>query len=268
MRSRVILILLTTLGAVISWWPVCIQPGLDLSFWVPLVCVALCTGLSTTLAPKSWPLFLLASGLSTFVGLSACIVIWSPSGPAVGADIFYIGAVSAVAVMLVTLASGVIMRRRAISNAVLRHAIWAVILACVAFGPVTLALTPAGVRHRIARNDRVAAERFASLKKAVESTRAEARGYSQICDGTALRRHYAGPRFSDTDWRRITGNYVSQDGYVFMVHCREKGGYTIDAWPTRERGDGTRRFCTDESDRVGCRVKFDGVRYKCLPCPK
>jgi len=30
----------------------------------------------------------------------------------------------------------------------------------------------------------------------------------QACEGTALRCHYAGPPFSDTDWRRITGNAV------------------------------------------------------------
>ena len=211
---------------------------------------------------------MLASGLSTFVGLIACVMIWPASGPPVGAGIFYIAPAIAVLVMLVAVAAGLIMRGRSISNASMRGAVWVVILACAAFGPVTLALTPAVVRHRVERNDRLAAERFASLKKAVEGTRAEANGLSKICDGTALRLHYAGPPFSDTDWQRITGNAVKQDGYFFMVYCRENeiGGYLIDARPARTRGDGTRQFCTDDSGKVGCRV--EPIRgHKCLPCP-
>jgi hypothetical protein len=114
----------------------------------------------------------------------------------------------------------------------------------------------------------MAAERFASLKNAVERTAVEARDPSRLCDGTVLEHHYSGPPFSNENWHRITGNYVKQDGYFFMVYCREKGGYTIDAGPARERGDGTRRFCTDESGTVGCRTELDPSRHQCLPCQK
>jgi hypothetical protein len=120
--------------------------------------------------------------------------------------------------------AGLIMRGRSISNQIFRRVLWAIVLACVAFGPVTLALTPTVAGRRMARNERLAAERFASLKKAVESTRAEADGANRICDGAALQQHYNGPPFSDTDRRRITGNYVKRDSYFFMVYCREKGG--------------------------------------------
>jgi hypothetical protein len=168
--------------------------------------------------------------------------------------------------MFVAFSAGVIMRERSISNKILRHAIWAVFLACVAIGPVTLALTPPLVQRRIAHNEQFASERSMSLKRAVETARAEPDGASKICDGTALERYYAGRPFSDTDWRRITGNYVKQDGYFFMVYCREKGGYTIDAVPARPVGDGTRQFCTDESGKVGCRREWDGSRNKCRPC--
>jgi hypothetical protein len=142
------------------------------------------------------------------------------------------------------------------------------LLGLVAFGPVTLALTPPLVGYRIVRNDRVAAERFTSLKNAVERTAAEAGDPKRICDGSALQRHYDGPPFSDEDWRRITGNYVRQNGYVFMVYCREQGGYTIDARPSRARGDGTRQFCTDESGRLGCNMEWNRSRRECLPCIK
>lgn len=266
-RRNSLLILLTALGSAVSWWPVLVQPSLDLPFWVSLVCVALCTSLAMTLAPLSWPLLLLASGLGTFGGICLSLFIWWPSDPLAAAYIpVYLVAMTLVA-MFIALFAGLIIRRRSISNEASRRAVWAAIVACVAFGPVTLALAPAIVRHRIARNDRIAAERFASLKNAVEST-AKADGLSQICDGIALQRRYVGPPFSDTDWERITGNFVRQDGYNFMIYCREKGGYTISAAPHRERVDGTRRFCTDESGRVGCGMERDASRYKCLPCPK
>ena len=102
----------------------------------------------------------------------------------------------------------------------------------------------------------------------MERTAAEVKDPNHLCDGAELEHHYSGPPFSDEDWRRITGNYVKQDGYFFMVYCREKGGYTIDAGPARERGDGTRRFCTDESGKVGCRMEWDHSRHQCLPCQR
>lgn len=220
------------------------------------------------LAPSIWPLLLLVSGLGTFFGFWLSLLIWPVRGPVVGFGIFYIVGANVVAVMFVAFSAGVIMRERSISNGILRGAIWAVILACVAFGPVTLALTRPLVQRRIARNEQLASDRFMSLKKAVETTRAEPDGASKICDGTALEHHYAGLPFSDLDWRRITGNYVKQDGYFFMVFCHEKGGYTIDALPARPVGDGTRRFCTDESGRMGCRMDWNGPRKTCLPCPQ
>jgi hypothetical protein len=264
--GNIFLVLLTALGTLIAWWPSAVQPNLDLPFWVSLACAAGCSGLSTMLTPSIWPSFLLVSGLGTFCGLWLSLLIWPIRGPAVGLGIFYIVGAFTLAVMFVALLAGLIMRRRSIRMGSLRRVVWIALLACVAFGPVTLALTPPLVQRRIARNDRLAAERFASLKKAVETARAEPDGAGEICDGTALERHYAGPPFSDVDWRRITGNYVKQDGYFFMVYCHEKGGYTINAQPARTVGDGTRWFCTDESDRVGCRMTFDGLRYKCLPC--
>ena len=50
---------------------------------------------------------------------------------------------------------------------------------------------------------------------------------------------------------------------MFMVYCREKGGYTINALPARGKADGTRRFCIDESGRIGCGMEWNRSR-KCL----
>jgi hypothetical protein len=112
----------------------------------------------------------------------------------------------------------------------------------------------------MARNDRLATARFASLKNAVERTAAEAGDSKGICDGSALRRHYSGPPFSDDAWRRIAGNYVKEDGYMFMLYCHETDGYKIDARPARVRGDGTRQLC--------CRVERNRTGHACLPCTK
>ncbi len=262
------LVLLTGLGTITAWWPLAIQPSLDLPFWVLVACAAGCAGLSILLAPSIWPLLLLISGLGTFFGFWLSLLIWPLRGPVVGLGIFYIAFGSVIAVVYVAFSAGVIMRERFISNAMLRRALWAAFFACVAFGPMALAFTPPLVQRRIVRNEQLAAHRFLSLKTAVETARARPDGANKICDGAALERHYAGPPFSETDWRRIAGNYVKQDSYFFMVHCRENAGrgYIIDAIPARPVGDGTRRFCTDESGDLGCRMEWVGSGHKCLPC--
>jgi hypothetical protein len=268
MRSDAFLVFLAVMGSALCWWPVSMEPNLDLPLWVPLACAALCIGLSTTLSRRRWSLFVLASAIGAFGGLCLSYAIWWPSDPIAGPLVPYSVAAGTIAVLLLSLVAGLAGRKLSPLTEAYRSTIWVALLGLVAFGPVTFALTPPLVGYRIARNDRVAAERFASLKNAVERTAAEAGDPKRICGGSALQRHYAGPPFSDEDWRRITGNYVKQDGYFFMVYCRENGGYTVDAGPVRDRGDGTRRFCTDESGRLGCGMEWNRSRNKCLPCMK
>ena len=268
MRSDILLMFLTVGGAALSWLPIFMKPNLGLPTWVPLVCAALCTGLSTGLNPRRWPLFLLASAIGALGGLCLSSMIWWPSDPTAGPLVPYAVAANTIAAVLLSLAAALAGRRLSISNETYRRVVWVASLGLAAFGPVTLALTPPIIGYRIVRNDRVAAERFTSLKHAVERTAAEAGDPQRICEGSALQRHYAGPPFSNQDWRRITGNYVKQDGYLFMVYCREKGGYAIDARPARDRGDGTHQFCTDESGRLGCGMDWNRSRYACLPCSK
>jgi hypothetical protein len=133
-----------------------------------------------------------------------------------------------------------------------------------------LTLTSPLVTKRVARNDRLAAERFVALKNAVERTRAESGNPGRICDGQALKRHYSGPPFSEKDWKYVAGNYVKEDGYVLgiWIYCPEPGNYTIDVRPEREKGDGTRKFCSDESGRVGCGIESSSSGYSCTPCKK
>jgi len=136
---------------------------------------------------------------------------------------------------------------------------------CVAVGPVGLALTPVLVARRVARNDAIAEKRFTALKGAVEETWAEPDGARRVCVAQGLKAHYFGPPFSDDDWRRIAGNYVEQDGYVYMIYCDERG-YTIDVRTKRPTvyGYGSRIFCTDQSKRIGC--GSEQFWNKCEPC--
>ena len=109
---------------------------------------------------------------STFSGICLGIAIWPPSDPIGAAIIPYYVVANTLAVMLVALLAGLIMRGRSISNTGSRRAVWAAIIICVAFGPVTLALKSPIVRYRVAHNDILTTEGFGSLKSPVEKTKA------------------------------------------------------------------------------------------------
>jgi len=137
-------------------------------------------------------------------------------------------------------------------------------VAIVGFGPVALAVTPSFTASRIERNDQYARERFVSLQHAVE--RVADANPAQLCDGAIVKQNYSGRLFSEEDWQRITGNYVKQDGYFFMIYCQEQGGYIIHAMPARRGEDGRRLFCVDESGKIGCDMGSNLSRHLCLPC--
>jgi hypothetical protein len=120
-----------------------------------------------------------------------------------------------------------------------------------AFGPITVIVTPPLVAQRVARNDRVAAERMASLNRAGLRIIAELGDPQLICDQSTLESHYFGPPFRERDWRYIAGNYVKRDGYIFGIYCHQGTGYLIDARPERRQGDGTHTFCADERGTIG-----------------
>jgi hypothetical protein len=120
----------------------------------------------------------------------------------------------------------------------------------------------------VARNEQLAAERFIALQEAVARTVFAALNPAELCDGSVLARNYTGPAFTDDDLRRVTGNYVRQGGYSFVVFCREQDGYIIHAEPYRERQDGNKRFCSDQSGKIACGMEWNGSRYLCVPCSR
>jgi hypothetical protein len=251
-----LLIVATLTGTALCWWPVIIQPNLDLPFlWPPLAIVALATALATILSSRNWWRIAATSLGGTFVGLLSgymFLPLTDSIERAYSPLAVVIGTLWALPVSVCASLVSLALRRVLVSNVKVLRVMWVVFICCLAFGPVTLALTPLFVASRVAYNDRVAAERFVSLKRAVEQTMFEADGPARICNGQALKQHYSGPPFSESDWRYVVGNAVKEDGYTFYVNCHERYGYSIDAQPARQKGDGTRHFCIGEGNRADC----------------
>jgi hypothetical protein len=270
MSKNTLLVVLAGAGSALIWWPASIDPSIDFSRWTLLALVALMTGLSIILSNGGWLRFVVASVVGTLAGLCSGSAIWPSDDVIANTYLGFVVAGATLAILLVSLVVGFAVRKVSVRNEKVRCAMWFALACCCAFGPIALALTPPVVVHRMARNDRLASERFESLKTAVEQTMAEAGGPGRICDGQALRRHYSGPSFSEEDWRRIdykTGDRATENGYVYEIHCREQGGYAIGAWPIRLKGYGTRRFCTDQSGKVGCDLMpRSPSRYVCHAC--
>jgi hypothetical protein len=256
MPRDTLLIVATLTGTTLCWWPVIIQPNLDLPFlWLPLAVVALVTGLATILSHRNWPMLAAASVAGSLVGLFSgylTLPLTDNIERAYSPIAIATGTLAAIPISICASWLSLVLRNLVVSNEKSRRVIWVVLVCSVAFGPMTLALTPLLAASRVARNDRVAEKRFVSLKHAVEQTLTEADGPVRICDGQTLKLHYSGPPFSENDWLYIAGNAVKEDGYTFWVNCHEKDGYSIDARPAREKGDGTRHFCIGETSSVKC----------------
>src|ERR1700692_4484579 len=99
MRRNVLLIVLTVTASALCWWPAIIEPSLDFPRWLPLVPVALCTGLSTLLSGGKHLVFVQASAAGSVAGLCGGFAIWPPSDPiAAPYTLFVIGAALGAAV--------------------------------------------------------------------------------------------------------------------------------------------------------------------------
>jgi hypothetical protein len=213
---------------------------------------------------ERWQRFVLSSITGSFVGICIGNTIWPPNEKAFIAIPLFV-TLGTVATAVVALPSAFVVSRLSVPHRRLRGGAWFALIITVAFGPTCVALTPPFVARRVARNEEFAADRVMALQRAVERTLAGP-DRSEICDGSVLSKNYTGPAFSDEDWRRIVGNYVRQDGYIFTIYCHKKSVYGIDARPFRDQEDGNRIFCTDESGKMGCgdRIHWD----VCVPCSK
>jgi hypothetical protein len=63
MQGRTVRVSLTLTGSALCWWPLLIEPNLDLPWLVPLLCVALGAFLATVLCPTDWLWFPAAAAI-------------------------------------------------------------------------------------------------------------------------------------------------------------------------------------------------------------
>lgn len=270
MRRDTLLILVVATASVTSWWPLIIEPTLDVPWWVSLIVVGLSVGLATILSGRRWLHFAAIAAASTMVGVLAGYLIW-PQEDGIAQSYSEIGAILAtIAVSLTSLVAGLLAFLIPLSNEKLHRAVWPALLCVAAFGPLALAVRPSIVANRVARNERLASQRVSSLKDAVDRVETEAGNPGRACDGNALKEHYSGPPFTEQDWRYVAGNFVTEDGYAIgiTIDCSQPGHYLISATPKRGKSDGTRKFCADASDMERCAPEWDPQRKRnaCVPC--
>lgn len=266
MTQKRILLPLTFAGSAVCWWPAIITPSLNFSRWLLILLVALITCVPTLLqSGRDAIAFIGAATAGSCVGILSGVILWPSPDPIANSYALFAVLIGTAAGAGAALVGGSVaflaVWIRPVSNGAVRAALWALLALCLAFGPVLFALTKPLIKLRIARNESIAAARFSSLKNAVEQTKASVGegAPGNICDGQSLQKHYLGPHFNEQDWSRISGNYVEEDGYVYMISCRQQGRYLLEARPKMPvaYGTGVRTFCADESGEVACAQEWN-----------
>ena len=253
MGREPLLIALTAFGSALCWWPLILVPNLELPFYLPLSLCAGTIGLAVALSGKSKVRIAVAGVAGSYAGFLLGIRILPLGSDGIANSYLWLEGLAATLATAVISAVLIAALRKVEMPKSIRRPSWFAFVACVAFGPVALALTPSLASFRIYENERQAGKRVDALKNAARESMAENADPRTYCAGELLKSHYAGPAFSSDDWVSITKGYVTRDGYAFMVFCPEKGGYRISALPKNFEQDGNRSFCSDESGQAGCR---------------
>jgi hypothetical protein len=139
-------------GSAMCWWPKIIPPNLDLPGWKsPLILIALITALGTALSFEGARWLMIASVVGSVAGIFCGFRLWRPTD-AIDASFvpFGIGLAvcTSIPVSIFAVAAGVALREsKIVTNN--RRLIWCAFLACFAFAPTVVALTPLPViRYR------------------------------------------------------------------------------------------------------------------------
>jgi hypothetical protein len=130
-------------GSALCWWPVIIQPNLDLPVWkTPLILLALVTSLATALSNEGAGWFMSASILGVFTGICFGFRLWwstdnndaSYGGLTMGLTLV------SIPISVIAVAAGVALRESTAQKN--RLLIWSAFLSSFAFAPTVVALTP------------------------------------------------------------------------------------------------------------------------------
>jgi hypothetical protein len=139
MQRNTLLIVMVAAGSALCWWPVIIQPNLDLPVWkIPLILLALITALATALSNEGAGWLMSASILGVFAGIWWGVRLWPTEN-----DPFTIGLATLVSipVSVIAVAAGVALRESKIAQKN-RRLLWCAFLSSFAFAPTVAALTP------------------------------------------------------------------------------------------------------------------------------
>jgi ethanolamine transporter EutH len=100
-------------GSALCWWPVIIQPNLDLPVWkTPLIFLALITALATALSNEGAGWLMSASILGVFAGIYCGFSLWWPTDNNDASYVPLIGLATLVSipVSVIAVAAGVALR--------------------------------------------------------------------------------------------------------------------------------------------------------------
>jgi hypothetical protein len=143
MQRNTLLIVMVAAGSALCWWPVIIQPNLDLPVWkTPLILLALVTSLATALSNEGAGWFMSASILGVFTGICFGFRLWwstdnndaSYGGLTMGLTLV------SIPISVIAVAAGVALRESTAQKN--RLLIWSAFLSSFAFAPTVVALTP------------------------------------------------------------------------------------------------------------------------------
>jgi hypothetical protein len=144
MQRNTLLIVMVAAGSALCWWPVIIQPNLDLPVWkIPLIFLALITALATALSNEGAGWLMSASILGVFAGICCGFRLWWPTDLNDASYAFTVGLLTLVSipVSVIAVAAGVALRESKIAQKN-RRLIWCAFLSSFAFAPTVVALTP------------------------------------------------------------------------------------------------------------------------------
>lgn len=112
-----------------------------------------------------------------------------------------------------------------------------------------IASMPHIVRQRLAHNDALAGQRARALYQAAKAC---LNSNEDCCNGENIKAHYQGPAFRDPQWARVTGVFVKEQGYFFIVYCEKVSspGILVQADPVTPGETGTRSISIDTRGNV------------------
>jgi hypothetical protein len=144
MQRNTLLIVMVAVGSIFCWWPVIIQPNLNLPVWkTPRFSLALIVAFASALSSQRAGWLMSASILGVVAGIYCGFRLWWPIDLNDAPYVLTVGLASLVSipVSVIAAAAGVALRESKIARKNHRL-IWCAFLSSFVFAPMVVALTP------------------------------------------------------------------------------------------------------------------------------